>query len=65
MPVRRPATAGTPASQNCHAASSSSSSGRVAATITGTGETDAPARIPSSTASQLSSDAPEMPGGRS
>ena len=64
-PVRSPAIAGTPASMNFHADSSSSSSGSVDATMTGTSLTAAPARMPSSTASQLSAEWPAIPGGRS
>ena len=62
-PVRRPATAGTPASAKRAAAASSSSSGRVAATMTGTGLAWAPSTMPSSTACQLSPSAPSRPGG--
>ena len=63
--IRSPAIAGTPDSANRQAAASSSSSGSVAATMTGTGLTAAPARMPSSTASQLSAALPLIPGGRS
>ena len=64
-PVRSPATGGMPAAAKRAAASSSSSSGSVEATITGTGLTAVPARMPSSTASQLSSALLAIPGGRS
>ncbi len=63
IPVRSPAAAGTPAWANRHAASSSSSSGSVAATIVGAGLAAAPAMIPSRTAAHDSSTAPAIPAG--
>ena len=63
MPVRSPATAGTPDWANRHAAASSSSSGSVEATIVGAGLSRAPAMIPSRTARQDSSTAPVSPAG--
>ena len=62
-PVRRPAIAGIPASAKRAAASSSSSSGRVEDTITGTGLTAAPAWMPSRTAAHDSAAAPSIPTG--